>query len=78
VATLSGKSYLPKLMGRTRAQYMADDNYQAIVSTNPTETGWLYLQTFNATTGLPIGGIPLNVVLEFTVEFFDLKHIVQS
>lgn len=78
VVTLRGKQYLPKLMGRSRAQYMADDNYQAIVTTSPNELGLLYLQTFNALSGAATGGIGLTVLLEFTVEFFDVKRIVQS
>lgn len=78
VATLTGKSYLPRLMGRSRAQYMADDNYQAIVTTNPAENAILYLATFSATTGVAIPAIAINVVLEYTVEFFDAKRIEQS
>lgn len=78
VISLHGKSYLPKLMGRTKSQYMADDNYQAIVTASPSELGLLYLQTFNSLSGDALGGIGLTVILEFTVEFFDLKHIVQS
>lgn len=75
---LKGKVYLPKLMGRSRTQYMADDNYQAIVTTNPVENGFLYVTSFNATTGIASPGIPMNVILEFTIEFFDLKHQLQS
>lgn len=78
IQTLTGKTYLPKLMGRSKAQYMADDNYQATVLTSPSELGLLYLQTFNGLSGSPINGIALLVVLEFTCEFFDVKHIVQS
>lgn len=74
---LRGKSYMPALMGRTKAQYMADDNYQAIVTASPSETGLLYLQAFD-NTGAPLGSIRINVVLEYTVEWFDVKHIVQS
>lgn len=78
VATLTGKQYLPRLMGRTRVQYMADDSYQAVVNANPSETGYLYLNTFLAQTGAIAGGVPLNIVLEYSVEFFDAKHILQS
>lgn len=78
VATLSGKSYLPRLMGRSRAQYMADDNYQSIVTTNPSENAILYIASFAAQTGVALPSVPINVVLEYTVEFFDLKHVVQS
>lgn len=74
---LTGKSYLPALMGRTKAQYMADDNYQAIVTTSPNELGLLYLQVFD-NTGTPLPSIRINVVLEFTAEFFDIKRVIQS
>lgn len=78
VATLTGKQYLPRLLGRTRAQYMADDHYQAVVNANPSEAAYLYLNTFLAQTGAIAGGVPLNIVLEYSVEFFDAKHILQS
>lgn len=75
---LKGKQNIATLMGRTKQQYMADDSYQAVTTASPNELGLLYLQTFTATTGLPLGSIPVNVTLEFTAEFFDLKHVVQS
>lgn len=76
--TLSGKIYLPKLIGKTKAQYMADENCASQVSTSPSELMLLYLQTFGAQTGLPSGGINIQVVLEFTVEYFDAKRILTS
>jgi hypothetical protein len=75
---LKGKSYIPTLVGRTKAQYMADDRYQAVVNTSPVEQALLYIQTFNPITGNPAAPIGLQVVLEYTVEFFDVKHVVQS
>lgn len=75
---LHGKVHIPSLMGRTRAQYMADDNYQAVVTSNPSEQALLYLGGFNALTGAPLQFVALNVILEFTVEWFDIKHVVQS
>lgn len=78
INTLKGKQYLPKLMGRSKAQYMADDNYQAVVTTSPNELGLLYIQTFNGFNGAALGGISITVLLEFTVEFFDVKHVAQS
>lgn len=77
IQTLRGKSYLPALMGRTRAQYMADDNYQAVVNTSPVENALLYIQTAtNSDIGEPSAVV--QVILEYTVEWFDVKHIVQS
>lgn len=78
IMTLSGKTYLPKLLGRTKAQYMADDIYSSVVSTNPVENALLYVNTFSGQTGEAIGSVPLHVVLEYTVEWFDQKHILQS
>ena len=75
--TLSGKSYLPSLMGRTNSQYMADDKYAADVLSSPAEHGVLYVQTHNATTGEALSST-IQVLLEFTVEWFDIKHIIQS
>lgn len=75
---LRGRSYLPALIGRTKAQYMADDDYQAVVTASPNENALLYLQTFLSTSGSPLGPLALNVVLEYTVEFFDVKHVTQS
>jgi len=78
IMNLKGKQYLPALVGRTKAQYMADDSYGATVLASPTEVALLYLQTFNALSGEIIAGIGLQVVLEYTVEFYDIKHVVQS
>lgn len=75
---LHGKVYIPSLIGRTRAQYMADDQYQSVVTTSPSESALLYLAAFNALTGSPLSTVALNVILEFTVEWFDIKHVVQS
>lgn len=76
IVTLSGKCYIPSLVGRTKAQYMADDRYQADVTTSPSELALLnILSATNGDTPAPLG---IQVVLEYTVEFFDIKHLVQS
>jgi len=77
VNTLRGKSYIPSLVGRTRAQYMADDSYQANVLSNPTENALLYIQTNSGFNTEPVPTI-VSVILEYTVEFFDQKHLLQS
>lgn len=78
IATLRGKQYIPTLVGRTKSQYMADDQFQAIVTASPSEQALLYIQTFGALAGTAIGGQGVTVLLEFTVEFFDTKRILQS
>jgi len=76
---LSGKCYIPSLIGRTRAQYMADDDYQALVTANPNEMA--ILNVFTSVAGgindFP-GSAPIQITLEYTVEFFDIKSLAQS
>lgn len=74
--TLSGKSYLPSLHGRTRSQYMSDDRYQSAVTGSPAELAILNLQTANL-SDVNIG-TKLQVLLEYTVEWFDVKNLAQS
>lgn len=74
---LRGKSYIPSLMGRTKAQYMADDAYQANVTTNPTENALLYILT-SAKNGGNVPALPIQVLLEYTVEWYDVKRLLQS
>lgn len=78
VTYLTGNSYIPALMGRNKAQYMADDQYGSVVTGSPGELALLYLQTFNGFDGTNLGGIGLHVVLEFVVEWYDVKHQIQS
>lgn len=83
--TLSGKVYLPSLVGRPKAQYMSDDRYQALYSANPDEAAILnvYLNELGDSTGIPGGtAIPaaarLNITLVYTVELFDVNNMPQS
>lgn len=70
------KVYLPSLVGRTKTQYMADDRYQADVTSSPAELAILNILVANQ-TGAPVAS-DVNVILEYTVEFFDVKPLVQS
>lgn len=74
---LSGKSYLPSLTGVPKATYMADDSYSSDVTTSPFEQMLLYLFTSNA-SGVALPSIAIHVIMEFTVEWFDVKHIIPS
>lgn len=73
---LSGKVYLPSLVGRTKAQYMADDRYQAATGSNPLELAILNLQS--ASISDVQTAITVMIVLEYTVEWFDVKTLTQS
>lgn len=72
-----GRSYIPSLVGRTKAQYMADDRYQATTLTDPSELAVLNIMAAN-NGGVGLNGQVLNVLLEYTVEFFDVKPLAQS
>lgn len=84
IRPIKGKIYLPSLMGRTGAQYMADDRYQAqALNTTGTLAGPSELAVLHCIAGTPaeIAGVPainFNITLEYTVEFFDVKPLAQS
>lgn len=77
IQTLNGKCYIPSLVGRTKPQYMADDRYQATMSTSPSELAILNIMTGPNGLDTP-GAATLQILLEYTVEFFDIKHLAQS
>lgn len=76
---LKGRVYLPSLVGRNRAQYMADDRYSAVFGTSPAELAVLNISgsNFGQTSGVD-PGITYNVTLVYTVECFDVKNLSQS
>lgn len=75
---LKGRSYIPALVGRTKAQYMADDRYQAQTNGSPLEAAILNLYFGFLDGTLATCQADLNVTLEYTVEFFDVKKQLQS
>jgi len=75
---LTGKSYIPSLVGRSKAQYMADDRYQSEVTGSPNELAILNLQLFGLSSDAPITSTNITVLMEYTVEFFDIKSLAQS
>lgn len=75
--TLTGKTYLPALIGRTKTAYMADDSYQATISSSPSENAILYVYLSDH-LGNALPSTSVHVLLEYTAEFFDVKHIVMS
>jgi len=75
---LKGKVYLPSLVGRTKAQYMADDRYQAQFDANPNELAILNLAVAATNGGLIPTGQNINLLLEYTVEWFDIKQLGPS
>lgn len=76
IKVLKGSVYIPSLVGRNKSQYMADDRYQAQTGTSPAELAILNL----AGQSIASGDVTIDcvVTLKYTVEFFDVKHLVQS
>lgn len=73
---LKGSISIASLVGRTKAQYMADDRYQADVAANPAELALLQIAAggMNDSTA----AATLTITLEYTVEYFDMRPLGQS
>lgn len=77
--TITGSISLPSLMGRTKAQYMASDNYQSQYNTSPAELAVMniYAQGLNDDVGVSMSHT-VNVLLTYHVELFDPHVLDQS
>jgi len=73
---LTGKVYLPSLVGRTKSQYMADDRFQAQTNASPLELAVLFISA--QSMGNVNVDTNLTVTIEYLVEFFDTNPIDQS
>lgn len=73
---VNGRVYIPSLVGRNKAQYMADDRFQATTSNSPQELALLnvYAQSMSNV------GVDVNctITLNYLVEFFDAHPLDQS
>jgi len=74
--TVSGVIDLPSLMGRTKAQYMADDRYQAEQTTSPGELA--ILNIFAQTLSDVAVTVDCAISLTYHVELFDRIPLGQS
>lgn len=75
---LSGKQYIPSLVGRTKSQYMSDDRYQSAVGASPVELAILNCCAATTFSDVPAPNIQFNIIIEYTVEWFDIKTLTQS
>lgn len=76
--TLKGTVYMPSLVGRSKAQYMADDRYQAQFGNNPSELAILNIAAQTLSGSADNMSIAFNITLTYTVEVFDVKNQAQS
>lgn len=78
IQKLKGSCHLPSLVGRNKAQYMADDRYQATFGTSPAENAILNIYA-GAHNGAAINNtINCSINIVYTVEMFDVKNLSQS
>jgi len=75
---ISGKVYIPSLVGRNKTEYMSDDRYQAQIDSSPAELALLTIGAANNTGAMITTGRVFNVLLEYTIEFFDIKMQLPS
>lgn len=73
---VKGVVNLAALTGRTSAQYMADDRYQALMTESPLEA--LILNVFGQTIGDTAITIDCAINITYHVELFDRNSIAQS
>lgn len=69
-AKITGYVNLPSLTGRTKAQYMADDRYQAQNNTNPQEALILNIMA-QSLSDTALESCTMLVTMNFHVEWFD-------
>lgn len=73
---ISGYVHLPSLAGVSRTTYMGSDRYQALNTANPTEA--MYLNIYSADGAGAFNNWPIQVQLEYLVEWFDPIELSQS
>lgn len=76
---MKGTVYIPSLVGRSKAQYMADDRYQSVFTANPSEDAYLnvFVQGLNDDLTTNVAAT-INIMLVYTYEAFDVKSLDQS
>lgn len=78
IIRITGKTYIPSLVGRTKAQYMADDRYQALTSADPQEAAILQIMIADCNDTTSLSGVQVSVTLNYLAEFFDINTLSQS
>lgn len=76
---ITGSISLPSLMGRTKAQYMSNPDYQATYNATPNELAVMniFTQGLNDDIGVSMSHT-VNILLTYHVEFFDPHVLDQS
>lgn len=75
---LINKLSLPSLTGKTRAQYMSDDRYQAPFGSDPVENMQLQIYSYNAGGLTTSASARCTIELTYYIECFDPNVLNQS
>lgn len=75
--TLKGWSSMNSIVGRTRAEYTADDKYGSSFTANPSELVLLTIMGSDLDNSGSVS-ISCTITLEFTAEFYDVRQQNQS
>lgn len=78
IKRIHGYCSIPSLVGRTKTQYMSDDRYQALTTANPQEEAILNIFVGGMADQALTTNVTINVMLEYTVEFFDVRSLAVS
>lgn len=76
--TIKGYVHIPSLVGRTKAQYMADDRYQATFGSSPNEAALLTIAAAPLSGNNDSMSVAFNITLVYHVEVFDVKTLPVS
>lgn len=74
---ISGKIYLPALVGGSNVNYKADDRYQADITGVPAEVMNLHIVTSDM-AGNASTAVQYSIEMVYYVEFYDPKELSQS
>ena len=77
IKRIHGYASCASILGRTKSQYMADEQTAAQVNNNPGENCVLTIATAT-TAGVPQTGASVMIMLEFITEWFDPVSLVPS
>lgn len=77
IKKIHGYADCASILGRTKAQYMSDENTAAQVNNNPSENCILTIATATV-AGVPQTGASVMLMLEYIVEWFDVNALTPS
>lgn len=75
---IKGRLSMPRLNGQTKAQYMADDRFQAGTTQSPTELLCLHIGNWGSLSANATDTTLFNLTVVYHAEFFDPNRLPSS